>query len=320
MPRVVDAHDHSYTRRRRAYWTNFALPDDYTADFPRKSEPNECMDAGRTVHRVMNGGQLVVRTIGKSWRGDPSRPGADTLLPVLVDDRDFEKVQHLRPAEAERLMGMPTGCSAAPGITAKQRLKGIGNGWDINVVTMFLKHIKPKAANGSLYDECSVFTVADQDQLLLQALLKCRDRMSIDEFAGIVALHGAAEQLKILQLLAVYYSKTGPVLHVRGQCSVLDSGSSRHLNPDVHVTDPEETVMLTGFDNSQSLTTGNGFLPVLFYDQNTGTAVKADIEDVDRMPGLNSSLLSLGKLLRAGYEFHFGEQGRDCYMLTPSGV
>jgi len=78
--------------------------------------------------------------------------------------------------------------------------------------------------------------------------------------------------------------------------------------------------MLTGFDNSQSLTTGNGFLPVLFYDQNTGTAVKADIEDVDRMPGLNSSLLSLGKLLRAGYEFHFGEQGRDCYMLTPSGV
>ena len=73
-------------------------------------------------------GRDCVRPIGKSWIGPPDRPVADTRLPVKVKDRPFQKEQDLLPEEAEGLMGMEVGCTAAPGVTARDRLKCIGNG------------------------------------------------------------------------------------------------------------------------------------------------------------------------------------------------
>ena len=119
---IVDALDFSNTRRQRAYWTNIQLPTDF-AKHPKPLNPDECMDAGRKVYRYeQDDGRHYVRTIGKSWRGDPDSPVADTRLPVLVRDEQHEQPQHLRPHEAERLMGMPANITQGYGITAKQRL------------------------------------------------------------------------------------------------------------------------------------------------------------------------------------------------------
>ena len=50
-------------------------------------------------------------------------------------------------------MGMDAGTTAGPGITAKQRLQAIGGGWDINVTSVLLKHLKPRSvhANPHMY-------------------------------------------------------------------------------------------------------------------------------------------------------------------------
>ena len=47
---------------------------------------------------------------------------------MLVDDEMFELPQHMRPSEAEKLMGMSGHDTDGNGVTAKERLKAIGNG------------------------------------------------------------------------------------------------------------------------------------------------------------------------------------------------
>ena len=117
-PIIVDAADFSFTRRRRAYWTNIELP----VDFLKTRTPqdgDECMDEGRTLIRDFKSyGQdqgPYVRTIGKSWKDTPQGVVAFTGRPVLVQDESTGKVEHLRPEEAERLMGMPAACTEGSG-------------------------------------------------------------------------------------------------------------------------------------------------------------------------------------------------------------
>ena len=45
-----------------------------------------------------------------------------------------------------------------------------------------------------------------------------------------------------------------------------------------------------------------------------------DIGDVDILDTVSSPILSLGKLLRAGFDFHFSENGKDCYATSPGGA
>ena len=62
------------------------------------------------------------------------------FLPLEAHD----ELQQLRPHEAELLMGLKSGSTAGQGVTNLQRLTCIGNGWDLHVVKMFIRHLKPK--------------------------------------------------------------------------------------------------------------------------------------------------------------------------------
>jgi hypothetical protein len=56
-------------------------------------------------------------------------------------------------------------------------------------------------------------------------------------------------------------------------------------------------------------------------DSISGEVFKVDIDDVDLMSeNLLSKILSLGKLLRAGWSFHLGDHGKNCYGVTPGGA
>ena len=55
-------------------------------------------------------------------------------------------------------------------------------------------------------------------------------------------------------------------------------------------------------------------------DESSGTNIKVDIDHVDQLESVASPILSLGKLLRLGCEFHLSEHGTDCFMLTPGGA
>ena len=92
--------DGSLTRRRRLYWTNLELPSDM-AENVKSGNPDDCMDEGRALYK--HGKEAFVRTLCSSWTGDPDKPHANSRIPILVDDDNFDEPQQLRPHEAETL-------------------------------------------------------------------------------------------------------------------------------------------------------------------------------------------------------------------------
>jgi hypothetical protein len=324
QPYLLSAEDFSYTNRFRAYWPiNFSLPLDFTAGYKSKN-PNDCMDPGRTVRTYTAYGSQHVYPIGKTWRGDPQALVAGTSRPVLVDDDALTTEQQLRVHEAEALMGMVPGCTAGRGVTPRQRLHCIGNGWDLNVVTMFLRHSKMSriktpdntflSATSMSLTDVPILPNLSADDLQAQCyLLKQQRDLSPSDFASYLSQLDLQQQLYCLALL-----KTPPGGE-SDSWSVLDSGSSRHLHSTPIVTDSEDVKSLTGFEGSQGWTEGNWYLPVSLSDGSTGKEVKVDFDNIDKMTRIQSNILSMGKLMRAGWDFHLTNFGDECVAVGPGG-
>ena len=98
------------------------------------------MDPGRRIQKHPSSKGYYSRPIGASWHGNPDSPVANTNAPVLVFDENSDEPQHLRVNEAEHLMGMTTDTTKGPGISNLDRMKSIGGGWDINVISRLLRH------------------------------------------------------------------------------------------------------------------------------------------------------------------------------------
>ena len=131
-PHRVDALSVSCTRRTRAFWTNMRLPTDWLGDTPpAERDPLLHIRAGwRPVGEY---------TITASWKGGAYEPYQDTTRPYLVVNGDGVQ-RFLDPDEAEGLMGIPVGGTAAPGMSPQQRLHGIGNGMDIRCLNRLFQH------------------------------------------------------------------------------------------------------------------------------------------------------------------------------------
>lgn len=102
--------------------------------------------------------------------------------------------------------------------------------------------------------------------------------------------------------------------------SVLDSGSSRHIHPHATMTDAEQSVALSGFDKSVRWTEGGGYLPVQWISRESGETVAADITEVDILAQVAHPILSMGKLIRKGFDFFMGDFGNDMYATAPGGA
>ena len=161
--------------------------------------------------------------------------------------------------------------------------------------------------------------LSDGDQQLQDLLIEQYENITQAAFARLIEECPLEMQVHFLTLLKSYFSHTHQVHQIENS-SILDSGSSRHIHRTVNVTDPANCQSLTGFDGSQAWTDGNGYLPLCFDDALTGKEAKIDIENVDRMPALNNDILSMGQLIRTGYDFHFSERGKKCYGLSPGGA
>ena len=321
--RQVCSQDFSNTRRGRDFWSNIDVGLGF-ASVPKPLNPDLCMDAGRTLQRFESGGQSYVRTIGGSWSGDPDNPVANTRVPVLVYDVKFDDMQQLRPHEAEKLMGMPAGITDGPGITAKQRLTCVGLGWDLNVIRMFFVHLRAQLVKlkccGAVVCAAGVGVgdiLSSEHQLMQFALVTLRSNMTDDEFVTNLAAHTLEDQVLQLSLMRHWYAKHPVMISSIG--SILDSGASRHLHQATIVLDKDNTVPIEGFNGAVQWTEGNGYLPLLGKDRNTGATVPFDIGDADSMEGVVYPLLSMGKMLRAGWCFHFTNNGKDCCAISPDG-
>ena len=226
---------------------------------------------------------------------------------MLVDDELYDADQHLKPNEAERLHGLPVNCTAAPGATNLDRLKAIGHGWDVIVTSMLLAHSSLEVHTHATHDE---------PQHMQQLIIHAMDHLGPQAVADVLTeLPDAVAQGCLGHLVSHY------VFNIDGDYSVLDSGSARHLNNTAFMLDPENRSALTGFDGSVSWTNGSGYLPVDLHDEWTGESLSVDITDVDIMSSdLVSNILSLGKLLRSGFEFHLTNGGKECYAVSPGGA
>ena len=101
-PIIITSHDYSYTKRRRAYWTNIPVPEDFANGYEPK-DPNECLDPGRRIQKYHAGVRMCARPLGGSWKGDDNSPIAATNKPLLIIDENHELPQHVQPEEAELL-------------------------------------------------------------------------------------------------------------------------------------------------------------------------------------------------------------------------
>ena len=50
-PYIINSQDHSYTCRKRAFWTNIPLPDDFKQGYEPK-DSNDCLDPGRKMQKM----------------------------------------------------------------------------------------------------------------------------------------------------------------------------------------------------------------------------------------------------------------------------
>jgi len=322
LPYVVNAEHHSATKRVRAYWTNINVHDENFDQTTPPVDADACMDKGRRVVRYQAYGKDCVRSIGASWKGDVDNPEAWTNVPVMVEDDAHEQHQHIRPHEAEKLMGMPAGCTNGQGVTAKDRLTCIGNSWDINVAAMFLKHSKVVTeCRGTAPSEApqpfiTTAGLSAKDAQLQTTLVVMHQSMQTEAFAEVLCSYDAESQNHFLDLVGKWYALNVSI----NKGSVLDSGSSRHLDPRVHVVDPDNVQYLTGFEGSVAWTQGMGYLPLQLHDENTGESFPMDMDGVDKLEEVVSPVLSMGKLLRLGWTFTFGDFGREMYAVTPSGA
>ena len=137
QPTIIDSHTVSYTRRKRAYWHNIDLHPGWDAPILEDWHANQMLDPGRSA--VDDN-----RTITASWSRD-AVPRQLTHHPFLVRDR-HGMTHHLRPHEAERLMGLPAGytdvCNGEQ-LPAHVRLHHIGNGMDVITLQHILRNFLP---------------------------------------------------------------------------------------------------------------------------------------------------------------------------------
>ena len=380
QPTLLDSADHGFLRRVRAWWTNMELPamEVLTKGFDLALDGDVCMDEGRTLEPYFVDGKRTVRTLAKSWCGDPEAPTADTKVPIVVHDEQHEKHQHVRAHEAEQLMGWPEGITAGRGVSNKDRLRGLGDGWDMRTALMLNRFSKlaTRKIEGPAYlptryimepefHECvaSLKELADavsknsekreegvlenfiyegvktddthtvgapngglelpsgpsvddavQNALHLKnALYVLRDTEGPDALVALLKDLPRDLQQSIVALM-------GPTAPVNYAGSVLDSGSSRHLSRSTCVTHEDDRMSLTGFQDGSPIawTQGNGYLPLGFTDADTNAAIHVDVHDADKLDSVTCDILSLGKLIRAGFKFYF--EGPNELFATKDGA
>ena len=173
---------------------------------------------------------------------------------------------------------------------------------------------EPQACPNSARDgENELMDSDGLQQAAVVAILEAQEAMEPGELAAHLMGMDADIRDWYLQILASYCESDGV------NSSVLDSGSARHLQSEVCVTDNDTVTPLSGFDGSIKWTEGNGYVPAQMTDSITGASFKLDVDDVDLMTtSLVSNIWSMGKLIKNGWKFHL--DGEDNHAITPGGA
>ena len=97
---------------------------------------------------------------------------------------------------------------------------------------------------------------------------------------------------------------------------ILDSGSAKHLSPDVTVTNADKKIPLVGFSGDQVLSQGSGSITVPYADEYKNKECTVGINDVNKVAAVETTLLSLGKLIQEGYRVRLNDED-NMFMYVP---
>ena len=311
-PIVVQASDYSYTHRKRAYWTDVTMPGmDVLFHRMGPLNPNDCLDPGRYL------APDSITTVTASWRGHPFDPEQYTARPIIIwDDKTNGEVRHnLRIHEAERLHHLDVNSTFAEGLHPIHRLKGVGNGWDRSIVERVMGYI---------------FHPEDYGQRTIAAIPS--NEVTTDERHAIEALMKLSEEECVKQILSMPYHLqhhaatlvlTGSQAKQRvmnaklaSEYIILDSGSSRHISPEVNITDPDAQKPLLGFSGEKTWTQGVGELEISYQDEYKGRSGTFKVPDVDKVKTAETALLSVGKMVDDGCKVRL-EGPDDMHLYIP---
>ena len=154
--------------------------------------------------------------------------------------------------------------------------------------------------------------------LLQKSLVMMQSVMGDKDFATMLAQYERQQQLRFLALLALWHDHNPTIATVKPSGSILDSGSGRHVSSRVKVTNTEPTP-LKGFNQSVSWSKGSGELVMEMMDTVSGKPVQLKVENVDMIPNTTENILSMGLLLKAGWDFHLTNYGKDNEAISPDG-
>ena len=105
-------------------------------------------------------------------------------------------------------------------------------------------------------------------QTAAEAVISAYQHMEPEELAAHLIQMEPDVRKWCMQVLTTYHGD-------RSSNSVLDSGSARHLQSTICVTDSDTLTPLSGFDGSVQWTEGNGYVLTEMIDEVMGTSFKS---------------------------------------------
>ena len=113
-------------------------------------------------------------------------------------------------------------------------------------IANYIPHTTPAAAPATVY--------LSDDDLKLQSALVTLQQHSSDSLAQSLSMYERPQQMHMIRLLRFHHAGTCALALDAKSSSIVDSGSSQHINASPVITDAEHSVSLTGFDSSQQWT------------------------------------------------------------------
>ena len=308
-PLIISSQDYSTTKHIRAYWHNSKtlrqVPNAWVKEGMSPINPDLCMDYGRTIIRYEAESRFCVGPLSADWEGDPENPVCTARTRIMVLDASLSGKQvEIRPIEAERLMGFPENSTNAPGVTAKERLKALANSWDINVTSALIKSILISSDQRTRINLLVPKNLTNDD--LTRYEIAKAFFTSADEVKWLILCEVTDEELGKMAAIYTKFPNGLPEWYasiVEG--SAIDSGAEKHMCSSAVITDMcmGSSAVITDADDRAQDTQGNH--------------VDVDIDDVESFPGATAYLISMGRLIRAKWDFRLNNQKLEATI--PSG-
>ena len=131
---------------------------------------------------------------------------------------------------------------------------------------MFTKHLIPQSREDQTRVYLASLAISSTPNQLEQGeklyLLQKESEVAFNQLVVSLANDSIVQAAKVVAL-SEHYRRTSQ-LDDYSNTSIIDSGASRHVSPNVNILDADDKVKLTSFTGKATWTTGNGYYLSIF--------------------------------------------------------